>query len=239
MKHLKKYNKYSILESNDHKFLDIVKDTFQEMIDDDLIYLDEDESSDNHVLLSFSLDDNKSFNNLDDISNHYKRIHNEIEDIKVSLYRLKDEYKNIKISIDLDEDVHITITNNFEEGRFYLKNGNIIKLDIDKIKDMLYLGKDVTVFLSHKSDNESELSIYLSKYQFNRYMYGDPNASSVIEYFDNPLLINPESKRYLGTNFRELKIDDDMLIDELTYFSRDRDGSVKLYFELNTKYHYI
>lgn len=232
---------YKLFENN-NDILNSVKDCFVEFIDEESIDIYYDDY-DNVVKLDLTIESPVEGSvDLDSVSNFYKKNHEMIEDVKVALLRLKEQYPDIDEEIIFQLDT-MTITFYQEKpqtGLFYKKReDNFIKVDSDKVKDILKLDGDVKLSIwSSGSDDELKID-FPNKNSFMKHMYRDylTRRDELPSSFNNEgvedaLIINPElMERYqkLGNNFDKLKIEGEPFVTKIERV--DGSGNQQRYYQ--------
>lgn len=239
MKHLTAYKLFE--NNNDDDILNSVKYCFVEFIDEesiDIYYED-----DNLVKLDLIIESPVEGSvDLDSLSNIYKKNHEMIEDVKVALLRLKEQYPDIDEEIIFESDT-MSITFYQEKpqtGLFYKKRGdNFIKVDDDKVKDILKLDKDVKLSIWSSGISYTLRIDFPNETSFMKHMYRDylnrrdelPSSFNN-EGVEDALIINPElMERYqkLGNNFDKLKIEGEPFITKIERV--DGSGNQQRYYQ--------
>lgn len=247
MKHLTAYK----LFENNNDILNSVKDCFVEFIDEESIDIYYD--YDNVLKLDLTIKSPVEGSiDLDSLSNVYKKNHEMIEDVKVALLRLKEQYPDIDEEIifegawvEFENAMVGTLTITFyqekpQTGLFYKKRGdNFIKVDDDKVRDILKLDKDVKLSIWSSGSSDTLKIDFPNETSFMKHMYRDylTRRDELPSSFNNEgvedaLIINPElMERYqkLGNNFDKLKIEGEPFVTKIERV--DGSGNQQRYYQ--------
>lgn len=174
-KEMNRINKFKIFE-NISDFSNIIKDCFNDLIDDEII--DIDTNDDGEIVIWLSIKTNFGTTNINDFFKSKEEEMNILNSIKLSLERMSKIY-----DVDCDVDCEFNIGEGDyqltlilspgvpKEGEFYKETKHGIKINYSKLQEILKLPRNVDISLSLGSGyrlnfrfiNETELEKYKDK----------------------------------------------------------------------------
>lgn len=168
-----------------------------------------DQDDNDSIILEFYL--GEEFNNPDvsELKSFYESRLFIIKDIETGFKRLKDRYPNFYYRSSMyDSSLVFNIFQEVKNFDFYVKSGDLIILNFDKIKDILSLDKDVNFYIT--SDDQFLIDFdnqdHFIKNMHRTSNFTDKSNLLINNYNDNLDMMEP------GSDFDKLVIDGEKII---------------------------